>query len=92
MKLTIRVSAWEEGFEVECSYSPGRPATMYQSNGDPGDPEEPEELEILKVTLVRDRQRVDVTELMRELDAFEVLEEEVYLALYATESVAPRAR
>jgi len=28
------------------SFTPGRPATMYQPNGDPGDPAEPAEFEI----------------------------------------------
>lgn len=34
-------------WEIEIlSYTPGRPATMYQANGDPGDPAEPAEVEI----------------------------------------------
>ena len=33
--------------EVEYIYSAGRPAKMYESNGDPGYPEDPEEIEII---------------------------------------------
>ena len=34
--------------EIEVEYSAGRPAKMYESNGDPGHPEDPEEIETEK--------------------------------------------
>lgn len=38
--------------EIEYRYSPGAPAVMYQSNGDPGWPAEPAEIEVIAAKLI----------------------------------------
>jgi len=38
--------------QITYSYSPGSPAVMYQSNGDPGWPAEPADVEFISATLV----------------------------------------
>jgi hypothetical protein len=44
-------------FEINYSFSPGRPGRFYRNNGDPGDPPEDPEVEILGGYLVNDDHR-----------------------------------
>lgn len=37
--------------EIDFDYSPGRPMTMYERNGDPGDPPEPAEVTINSISV-----------------------------------------
>lgn len=56
MKGILKVELGGVEFDCEFSYSPGRPATMYRSNGDPGDPADPEEFELLSCRMVQPKE------------------------------------
>ena len=72
MRLSATVYHNDHEFEVEASYSPYRPATMYARNGDPGNPEEGGEVEDMTITFCG----VDVTDIVSK-EIFDACEERI---------------
>ena len=72
MQLSATVYFDDHEFEVDASYSPYRPATMYRTNGDPGDPEEGGEVEDMVITFCG----VDVTDIVSK-EIFDACEERI---------------